>query len=453
MSADNQLKQAGLDNWIGKTFCPAVETAIDRIKVPNNWVTDLSEGRQTSLNTKNDLREWIKDRVEEAEKVLEQKDIDIEKALFKPGMDFDDPINKLNTSEIQLQSGFREAYNAIIAQDSSKVLEPVIISGRGDNFLTHAIKDVVELEDVEWAGENGCIYHNNGKVYVFDGEKYLSIGDPELDYSKKVIFDREVWRKAAEEDRKIIWASSFSPVSGTLSIEGEGINLEDAGTGIRNHRFYGNEYAINSDTERIWKSIESASDARDLEHGFERENPMIIFEDTRENAEILSLALNMFSPGAELRFTEYRGKIAFYPCPEADETFGSSERQAFMDSVVEKVNSQIEDSFELEHHSDGWTDYMTSNICKQSTAEAILGKEKDLENPEEDALMTYIGDRVIDVFDAANALFFAQIGRPSKNYCEEQNIDHVAVNNATDYCLVIAELIHRQKGLRSKQIP
>lgn len=291
MSADNKLKQAGLDNWIGKTFCPAVETAIDRIKVRNNWVTDLSEGRQTSLNTKNDLREWIKDRVEEAEKVLGQKDIDIEELMVKPGMDFDDPINKLNTSEIKVQSGFREAYSSIIAQDSSKVLEPVIISGRGDNFLTHAIKDVVELKDVEWAGENGCIYHNDGKVYVFNGEKYLSIGDPELDYSKKVIFDREVWRKAAKEDRKIIWASSFSPVSGTLSIEGEGINLEDTRTGIRDHRFYGNEYAINSDTERIWNSIESAADARDQEHGFERENPMIIFEDTQENAD-LGIALD-----------------------------------------------------------------------------------------------------------------------------------------------------------------
>jgi len=447
VSADNKLNQAGLDNWLNTPFCPAVETAIDRIKVPNNWVTDLSEGRQTSLNTKNDLREWIKDRVEEAEEILEKKDIELESVKFKPGMDFDDPINKLNSSDIQLQSGFRQAYKSILAQDSSNVLSPVIISGRGDNFLTHAIKDVVGLDNVDWAGENGCIYHDSGKVYVFDGEKYQSIGDPRLDYSKKITFDREVWRKAAEEDRKIIWASSFSPVSGTLSIEGEGINLEDDRTGIRSHRFYGNEYVINSDTERIWKSIESAAEARDEEHGFERENPMIIFNDTRKNAEILSLALNMFSPGAELRFTEYKGKIAFYPCPEADESCGSSERQNFMGSVVEKVNSQIEDSFELEHHSDGWTDYMTSQISKQSTAEAILGREEDVEDPKKDALMTYIGDRVIDVFDAENALFFAQIGRPSKNYCEEHDIDHVAVNNATDYCLVISELIHRNKDI------
>lgn len=446
MSVDNQLSQAGLDNWLDTPFCPAVEAAIDQIKVPNNWVTDLSEGRQTSLNTKNDLREWIQDRVEEAEKVLERKDLDLGDMMVKPGMDFDDPINKLNTSDIQLQSGFREAYKAVLAQDSSKVLSPVIISGRGDNFLTHAIKDVVNLENAEWAGENGCIYHNQGKVYVFDGEKYCSIGDPELDYSKKVIFDQEVWRKAAKEDRKVIWASSFSPVSGTLSIEGEGINLENDRTGIRSHRFYGNEYVINSDTERIWKSIESAANARDQEHGFERENPMIIFKDTQKNAEILSLALNMFSPGAELRFTEYKGKIAFYPCPEADEDFGATERQNFMDSVVERVNSKIEQNFVLEHHSDGWTDYMTSQISKQSTAEAIIRRNKQTDNPEEDVLMTYIGDRVIDVFDADKSLFFAQIGRPSKNYCEDNQIDHVAVNNATDYCLVVAELIHRNRS-------
>jgi len=434
-----------------QNFCPAVEAAIENIKVPNNWVTDLSKGRQTSLNTRSDLREWVKDRVEEAEKVLDKKDIDPKDMAFKPGMDFDDPVNKLNNSEIQLQSGFKQAYRSILDQESSNFLKPTIISGRGDNFLTHAIKDIIELEEVEWAGENGCIYHNQGKVYIFDGEKYRSIGDPRLDYSKKTAFDREVWRKAAKDDRKIIWASSFSPVSGTLSIEGEGINLEDDRTGIRGHRFYGNEYVINSDTERIWKSIESAADARDQDHGFERENPMIIFEDTQENAEILSLALNMFSPGAELRFTEYKGKIAFYPCPEADKNFGDDKRQKFMESVVEKVNSKIDDRFELEHHSDGWTDYMTSDISKQTTAESILEMEESIDNPKEDALMTYIGDRVIDVFDAENALFFAQIGRPSKNYCEEQDIDHVAVNNATDYCLVIAELIHRNRSIQPSQ--
>jgi len=192
-----------------QNFCPAVEAAIENIKVPNNWVTDLSKGRQTSLNTRSDLREWVKDRVEEAEKVLDKKDIDPKDMAFKPGMDFDDPVNKLNNSEIQLQSGFKQAYRSILDQESSNFLKPTIISGRGDNFLTHAIKDIIELEEVEWAGENGCIYHNQGKVYIFDGEKYRSIGDPRLDYSKKTAFDREVWRKAAKDDRKIIWASSF----------------------------------------------------------------------------------------------------------------------------------------------------------------------------------------------------------------------------------------------------
>jgi 2-hydroxy-3-keto-5-methylthiopentenyl-1-phosphate phosphatase len=94
---------------------------------------------------------------------------------------------------------------------------------------------------------------------------------------------------------------------------------------------------------------------------------------------------------------------------------------------------------------------MTSDISKQTTAESILEMEESIDNPKEDALMTYIGDRVIDVFDAENALFFAQIGRPSKNYCEEQDIDHVAVNNATDYCLVIAELIHRNRSIQPSQ--
>ena len=445
MSPENKLSQAGLDNWIGKTFCPAVEQAIDNIKVPNNWVTDLSEGRQTSLNTKNDLREWIKDRVEKAEKVLENKDIDLENMVFKPGMDFDGPINKLSSSKIHVHSGFQKSYNSILNQNSSNILKPVIISGRGDKFLTHAVKDILELKRIEWAGENGCIYHHEGNVYVFDGDQYRCIGDIGLDYSKKVAFDQQVWKKAAKNDIKIIWASSFSPVSGTLSIEGEGINLEDDRTGIRGHRFYGNEYVINSDTERIWKSIETAADVRDQEHGFERENPMIIFEDNQKNAEILSMALNMFSPGAELRFTEYKDKIAFYPCPEADESFGDNERQKFMESVKEEVNSELEDCFKLEHHSDGWTDYMTSEVSKQATGKAILDMEKSLDNPNQEAIMTYIGDRVLDVFDAENTLFFPQIGRPSKDYCESQDISHVAVNNGTDYCLVIAELAYRNR--------
>lgn len=445
MSADNRVNQAGLDKWVGKAFCPTVEAAITQINVPNNWVTDLSEGRQTSLNTKNDLREWVEEQVMKAEEILERKDIDLEDVMVKPGMDFDDPINKLNSSGIQLQSGFEQAFESVLAQKSPDILSPVIISGRGDNFLTHAIKDVVGLEEIDWAGENGCIYHDDGNAYVFDGEKYQALGGPDLDYSQKVTFDREVWRKAAEEDRKVIWASSFSSVAGTLSIEGEGINLEDERTGIRNHGFYGEKYIMNSDTENVWESIETAADAIGMEHGFERENPLIIFNDTWMNAEILSLALNMLSPGAELRFTKYKGKIAFYPCPEADESFGSKERKEFMDSVIEEVNSKISDSFELEHHSDGWTDYMISTVSKQKTAEAILEREEKVDEPVEEALITYIGDRIIDVFDADNALFFAQIGRPSKHYCEEQGIDHVTINNATDYCLVIAELIHRNK--------
>jgi len=130
VSADNKLSQAGLDKWIGKTFCPAVEAAIENIKVPNNWVTDLSKGRQTSQHQKRSTRVG-KDRVEEAEKVLDKKDIDPKDMAFKPGMDFDDPVNKLNNSEIQLQSGFKQAYRSILDQESSNFLKPTIISGRG----------------------------------------------------------------------------------------------------------------------------------------------------------------------------------------------------------------------------------------------------------------------------------------------------------------------------------
>ena len=443
MSSDKTLDQSGLDNWLSKPLCPAVEAFIDGFNAPNSWVTDLSAGRQNSVNTGRDLRSWIHERVQDAERLLEEKDVDLEELKIKPGMDFDGPINKLGTREIKLQPGFRQAYETLLTQTGSGVLKPIIISGRGDNFLTYAVDDALGFHDVDWAGENGCIYHENGQALVFNGREYLDIGDPRLDYSKKIAFDREVWRKASEDNRKVIWASSFSPVYGTLSVEGEGINLEKNRTGIRGHYFYGDEYVINSDTDRIWDSIEAAADARGYEHDFERENPLIIFQDNRKNAEILSLALNIFSPGAELRFTKYKDKIAFYPCPEADSSFGDAERKEFMAAVTERANTKIDGGFKLDRHSDGWTDYMLSSVSKQRTTEKIREREKDLDKPEE-ALITYIGDRTADVFKSDSSLFFAQIGRASKNYCEEENIDHIPVNNATDYCLILAELMHRR---------
>lgn len=441
MNSDKRLKQADLDKWLNTSFCPAVEEAINNIKVPNSWVTDLSEGRQTSLNTEEDIRIWIKDRVRETEKILKKKDIDLEKVIIKPGLDFDGPINKLNSPGMKPHPGFKEAYKTILPGNSLNISLPVIISGRGHNFLSYAVKEAMNLGEINWAGENGCVYHDNRKLRVLDGESYHPVDESEIDYSRKIAFDREVWRKAAENRRKIIWASSYSPVSGTLSIEGEGINLEESRTEIRDNCFYRNKYVVNSDTERVWNSIESSAEAVGLEHGFERENPLIIFEDNWKNSEILSLALNMFSPGAELRFTRYKGKIAFYPCPEADKNFSQKDREEFIDEVVKATNSKINGDFRLEHHSDGWTDYMLSGVSKQKTAEKILEENKF--RHKDNALFTYIGDRVNDVFCSENTLFFAQIGRPSKDYCEENNIDHVAVNNATDYCLIISELIHR----------
>ncbi len=446
-SQTSQVPEEGLS--------PEVAVVLDRIETPEHWM--LERPGWDYDEERDDLEQFILTGALEAESILTQKGIDPSERKFMMGFDYDGPINTPHNESMEAPEGFHEGREAVPFHEDW--LREAVISGRDMDYLQNAIHNSIGL-NFDLAGQHGAVYmpaRDPGSTASkelegdfrfleedhdseFDGryEKYTT-----PDWDDRVLLESVSRTKAAEENRKLIWATSRSPVAGTLTVEGAGENV-DGRTGLRGNTYFAENY-VGSTIDEVYETLEKTAEMFDMENDFEKDGDEVRYKPNDKNEEILSHALSVEKPFTELRFDRDGDEIIFEVDEEADEGYELVDADRFLNEVTETVRKEHGVDFGYDRNSDWWLDfYLESDISKGRAAQAILEDRPAVREPS-DALVAYTGDRPGDVLEEENALNYVQIGEDSHRHSYENGIPSVLVNNAADYQLINAELFHRNK--------
>lgn len=437
-----------------------VSNALGEIEAPEHWHTERPGWEYNE--DRNDLEQWILTGALDAESILAEKGINPENRKIMIGYDYDGPINTPYNESMEAPEGFHDARKAIPLHHVDWLGE-AIISGRDIDYLKDAIHNSIGL-DAELAGQHGAVYMPSRSPvstaskgtdikFLKDNPRSEFDGVYEEDYSmpdwdERILFESASRRRAAEENKKLIWATSRSPVAGTMTIEGEGVNLDEERTDLWGKKFFSENYAGTTISE-LYENIKNTAEDFDKPNTFEKNKDKIKYSSTEEDEEILSYVLSVEEPFTELRFDTDGEKIMFEVDTEAEEDYGLWDADHFVNSITETVKEKYGVEFGYDRNPDWWFDfYLESDISKDKASQAILENPQDSQysvKKPSDALFTYIGDREGDVLTLENSLDYVQIGEDSHRHCFENDIPAVLANVATDYLLMSTEVFHRNK--------
>ncbi len=393
--------------------------------------------------------------------------------------DFDGPVNILDSTvleqlpgdnrpgDVNMHPGFQEAWEFIPYETS--VLTSVI-SNRSvpylqywsDNHLGDFLGSRLTL-----VGEGGATYTEGladsvSSAVELENIHFTSMPDISvtdtlyregegIDISERVGLEREIYRRAADEGRKIVSARKFSPEMVTVSFEGSGLNLEEERTGIWNSDFYAETYGDIS-IEELWDFISDFEEGEFYRLG---STDAIVFRDSYESAKTLSRVLN-YKP-AELRFDrpneglleKIPGKqvespenyLMFTTHPMADEDYTFKDAREDLEAAARCYRERTGNEVELVHNTDWWTDYILGEKTgKESSTEELL--ENHPRFRPENTVIFYMGDKSTDVYTGDRSYFFAQEGKPAEDAARDKGTRYGVAETSVDYALGIADLMY-----------
>lgn len=418
-----------------------------------------------------ELKESVFEVAKQTEGILQTKGIDPEDTQVVIATDFDGPVNTHNLddlsnipesdqSSINLHPGFEEAWKNIPLH--SDIRRPAIVSNRSTTYLQNWLYDLDKEVNYRTviAGDGGRTHDKKSLEAVpMDKELKPDFADVMLtgedvsveefweiseSLEDKVKFEQYLFRKAAEEERKIVFPRKVAPEIGTINFEDSGIGIdEDSKTGIWEEEFYAEEYG-GTTIENIWNVIDDISDEH---HSFERpyNGDTIVYEDNFENTLLLNEALNM-QPGA-LKFKkvgENPDRIAFTTYHFTDSDYSRQEAIEELEEVKEEFEQDTDISVELTHNGDGWTDYALDDELKQKSMRQLMERYDSIDNYE-DILLFYMGDSPSDLLTDHNNIAFAQEDYPAEEAAPEKGVLYGTAQNSVDYVLGVSDVLKHHK--------
>lgn len=421
-----------------------------------------------------ELKDSVYKVAKKTEDILQTKNINPKNAEIVIATDFDGPINTHNLEDLEkipnsdqgsinVHPGFEEAWKNIPFH--SHIDRPAIISNRSTFYLQTWLYNLDEdiTRRTVLAGDGGRTYDkkslqdNFGRIELepdfFDtmitGEG-MSVGEfwnRTEAIKDKVKFEQHLFRKAAEEERKIVFPRKVAPEIGTINLESSGLGIaSDDKTGIWAEDFYAEEYG-GTTIESIWTIIEELADEA---HSFERpyNGDTVIYEDTFENTMLLDEALNM-APGA-LKFKkveENPDRIAFTTYHFADTDYSRQKAIEEIEKVKNDFEQETDTSVEIIHNSDGWTDYVLEDELKQKSVRQLVEEYDNIDNYS-DVVLFYMGDNPSDFLTDQNNITFVQESYPAEDIAPEKGVLYGKAQNAVDYVLGVSDVMkHHKSGL------
>ncbi len=358
--------------------------------------------------------EYIDAKVQKAEDILQERDIDIQDRSVLIGYDMNGPLTDRDSSQLQPNEQVTTAVRTV-PLDRDDVLG-AMISGYDIDTLQYFRDQRLELEDrMEVVGELGSVYTADGDVHQVH---------PGADEDDIIELKQSLYEAAAQESRKLLEQGNFSTVVGCTRIEGEG-TPEDP----RGETYLHVDADPDETTEDLWEAL------RDVDgFSYNRNNGIITYESDHDTTKALSEALRHDHTFLGVRFREL-----------TDGRIGLRRDRTDADIDIEDAHAFIENSlpegWRTEPNPDWGVDYISTDISPSKERGANSLAQQYFDSGKDEYLIAHVGDKEGDVMDGDNAVFFPQENTPAHRHCEENGIEHVPVRDAWDYSLIMAELL------------
>lgn len=369
--------------------------------------------------------EEISSKVEQAEELLEIIGVE-EPFWIKPYTDFDGPVRTRASGENKYHEGVEEAFATLV--ESEDILNPGIISGRGAGYLLAQV-DELGVSQIDVAGEMGASYFLEQDI-----ESHMpAAADPDFVVPREeesmdsiYEFNLNLFEHLAEDGRQLMYGDNRSNVTGSACIEAFGVNIDDERFSVED-TVYADIYE-HSSAQEVQEHIEGYMDG-DYMDLFDFHNDMIRFEKTVDAAEVLTDVF-MANPFIPWGFHDEGDEIAIFPDYQADEDFTLDEFDDFVEEVTEDYNEDADEEFWSSTYHDYSFDFGKKGYenMKTRAAETIL-EQKHVDRP---VVPTNTGDKPTDILRIDDSIFFAQQGTPAQEYCEENGIPYVEVEDAAE---------------------
>lgn len=359
--------------------------------------------------------QYIEEKVQQAEDILEDRDIDIQDRSVLVGYDMNGPLTDRDSSRLQPNEQVATAVRTVPLERDDVL--GAMISGYDIDTLQYFRDQRLELEDrMEVVGELGSVYTADGDVHQVH---------PGADEDDLIELKQELYEAAADEGRKLLEQGNFSTVVGCTRVEGEGRPNDPRGETYLH---------VDADpaetTADLWETLKDVDGFR-----YDHEKDMITYESDHDTTKALSAALRHDHTFLGVRFEELE-----------DGRIGLQRDRTDADIDLEDAHAFIEDSlpagWRTEPNPDWGVDYVSTDVSPSKERGANSLAQQYFDSDADEYLIAHVGDKEGDVMDGDNTLFFPQEGTPAHRYCEENDIEHVPVRDAWDYSLIMADLLY-----------
>lgn len=339
------------------------------------------------------------------EAMIEKEDIDLEETEILEGYDMNGPLTRTDDSDLPVHDSVKEKFEELDVGENNFA---ALVSGHPIENLRYFRDKQLEQPEMGMVGELGSVIVNGGTEMVHPEE------DP------RELFDiyQDLYRKAAEQEVKLLPQNNISNVVGCVRVEGEG-RTEDERSGL-----YRRDDVQDQGTEDIAEALEPYS-------GFQYDGERITFEDTTKNAVILTDVLREQFDYPGIRFEETEdGQLAFYRDTEDRDDYDLEDAHRF-------IEEEVPDEHEYLVNDDWGVDFMTSSqASKENGARALA--EKYFGN--DDYVITHVGDKESDIMTSYDTFIMTQEGTEAHRYAQENKIPHIPVEDGAEYAEILAEL-------------
>ena len=397
--------------------------------------------------------------------ILKEKDIELRERGILRTTDWDGVVKALENEESEgIYPGIAEAKSTYPA--SKNEVGEAVITARGLDYIQEMTQNILGWRnEIALAAENGNVIQHDGNTMVRDMDGYRPEDVSHLTTRPLANFQQLLRRRAAENDRKLIFGKSFSPSRLTVSVE------EVESTGLRGDGFYAENFK--QDTQELRQEIENVAKAFDypnpevVELGedeeyqdvpwFKESNPIviddgrIIYSDNSNANDIMDEVLKKQLPYQEIRYStdDERNDLIVLEHDEDSEDIDRADAIELVEEAAYLSKITRGDEIEVEENVDGWIDaYVglgSDGPVKERAAQEIADMNHN-SNQYEDSLIFHMDDKETGVMLSDNTVPFVKEGHGGHRKVEEEDIDYVGSRAFTDFYLTVSEALHRYEN-------
>ncbi|MFB6143713.1 MAG: hypothetical protein ABEJ98_00235 [Candidatus Nanohaloarchaea archaeon] len=343
------------------------------------------------------------------EAMMEREGIELGEVEILEGYDMNGPLTRTDDSDLPVHGSVAETFDELDVGENNFA---ALVSGHPIQNLEYFRDHQLEQEELGMVGELGSVMVNGGVEMVH----------PDIEPRELYEIHRDLYEKAAEENVKLLPQNNISNVASCIRVEGEG-SPGDERSGL-----YKRE-------EVVEQSIDEIAEALEPYDRFDYDGERILFNNSTTNAAVLTDVLREEFEYPGVRFEEAEdGRIAFYR--------DRSDRSDYsLEDAHEFVVEEVPDEYDHFVNDDWGVDIVTSeDVSKEEGARALA----EAYFGEDDYVITHVGDKESDIMTSYDTFMLPQEGTEAHDYCLENRIPHVAVEDGAEYAEVLAELEGRR---------